>query len=102
MLNLNKYNFDDAGSKGERNEVSKSAPPRVKDSRNTLLKKEVLEVFRKFGYLGEEKDYEVTFKTTSGSIAWININSIEIMGLRVIVWVLSVPLFEKEGLGEIF
>ena len=41
------------------------------------LKKELLEVFRKFGYLSEDKDHEVTFRTTSGNIAWININSIE-------------------------
>jgi hypothetical protein len=41
------------------------------------FKKEVLEVFRKFGYLGDGKDHEIKIKTTSGSIAWININSIE-------------------------
>lgn len=43
------------------------------------LKREVLEVFRRFGYLNEDKDYEVTFRTTSGSIAWINIKGIEII-----------------------
>lgn len=41
------------------------------------FKKEVLDVFKKFGYLDGNKDYEVTFRTTSGNIAWININSIE-------------------------
>jgi len=41
------------------------------------LKKELLDVFKKFGYLSELKDYEVTFRTTSGNIAWININSFE-------------------------
>ena len=41
------------------------------------LKKELLDVFKKFGYLSGSKDYEVTFRTTSGNIAWININSIE-------------------------
>jgi hypothetical protein len=44
-----------------------------------LLKREVFEVFRKFGYLGDGKDYEIKIRTTSGSIAWININSIEII-----------------------
>lgn len=43
------------------------------------FKKEVINVFRKFGYLAGEKDYEVTFKITSGNIAWININRIEII-----------------------
>jgi len=41
------------------------------------LKKELIEVFRKFGYLSDGKDYEIKIRTTSGSIAWININSIE-------------------------
>ncbi len=43
------------------------------------LKKELLNVFKKFGYLSDDKDYEVTLRTTSGNIAWININSIEII-----------------------
>jgi hypothetical protein len=43
------------------------------------LKKELIEVFQKFGYLSGGKDYEVTFRTTSGNIAWININSMEII-----------------------
>ena len=43
------------------------------------LKREVLEVFRRFGYLDDDKDYEVTFRTTSGNIAWINIKGIEII-----------------------
>ncbi|MBI4687506.1 MAG: hypothetical protein HY756_06970 [Nitrospirae bacterium] len=41
------------------------------------LKKELLEVFHRFGYLREGKDYEIKIRTTSGSIAWININSME-------------------------
>ncbi len=41
------------------------------------IKKELMAVFKKFGYLSENIDYEVTFRTTSGNIAWININSIE-------------------------
>jgi septum formation topological specificity factor MinE len=43
------------------------------------FKKELLDVFKKFGYIEEDKDYEVKFKTTSGNIAWININRIEII-----------------------
>jgi hypothetical protein len=41
------------------------------------FKKELMELFQKFGYLSEGKNYEVTFRTTSGNIAWVNINSIE-------------------------
>lgn len=48
-------------------------------SDNKQLKKELMDVFHRFGYLYEGKDYEVTFRTTSGNIAWININSIEII-----------------------
>jgi hypothetical protein len=40
-------------------------------------KNELLEIFRKFGYLQDGKDCEIKIRTTSGSIAWININSIE-------------------------
>ena len=47
------------------------------DSEKKQLKKELLEVFRKFGYLEDGKDHEIKIRTTSGSIAWININSIE-------------------------
>jgi len=41
------------------------------------FKKELMELFQKFGYLSEDKDHEVTFRTTSGNVAWISINSIE-------------------------
>ncbi|MDO8281739.1 MAG: hypothetical protein Q7U10_03805 [Thermodesulfovibrionia bacterium] len=51
----------------------------VEDDIKKQLKKELLDTFRKFGYLSDVKDYEVTFRTTSGNIAWININSIEII-----------------------
>jgi len=47
------------------------------DSDKKQFKKELLEVFRKFGYLQDGKDCEIKIRTTSGSIAWININSIE-------------------------
>lgn len=43
------------------------------------FKKELLSVFHKFGYPMGEKDHEVTFRTTSGNIAWINIKRIEII-----------------------
>ncbi len=51
----------------------------VKDDRKKEFKRELLEIFRKYGYMTDEKDHEVTFRTTSGSIAWININRIEII-----------------------
>ena len=43
------------------------------------FKKELLEIFYKFGYLSDGKDYEIKIRTTSGNIAWINIISIEII-----------------------
>jgi hypothetical protein len=43
------------------------------------FKKELLAVFQKFGYALGDKDHEVTFRTTSGNIAWINIKRIEII-----------------------
>ncbi len=78
MVNQKKYVFDDEKDGGI-NKLNKPASSHMNDSRNKLLKKELIGVFRQFGYLGEGKDYEVTFKTTSGSIAWINISSIEII-----------------------
>ena len=47
--------------------------------RKKELKKDLMALFRKYGYMQEDMDYEVRFKTTSGNIAWININSIEII-----------------------
>jgi len=41
------------------------------------FKRELMEMFQKYGYLSEGKDHEVTFRTTAGNIAWISINSIE-------------------------
>ncbi|MEW6600011.1 MAG: hypothetical protein AB1499_03485 [Nitrospirota bacterium] len=43
------------------------------------FKRELVDVFRKFGYLMGELDHEVTFRTTSGNIAWINIKKIEVI-----------------------
>lgn len=51
----------------------------LKDDRKKEFKRELLEIFRKYGYMTDEKDHEVTFRTTSGNIAWINIKSIEII-----------------------
>jgi|GEM_PF-6178725 hypothetical protein len=53
--------------------------PKRRNGHEKELKKELLEVFRRFGYLNDDKDYEVTFRTTSGNIAWINIKGIEII-----------------------
>ncbi len=47
------------------------------DEKKKEMKKELLNVFKKFGYLSDDKDYEVTLRTTSGNIAWININRME-------------------------
>jgi hypothetical protein len=49
----------------------------LKDERKKEFKRELLEIFKRYGYMTDEKDYEVTFRTTSGSIAWITINRIE-------------------------
>ena len=47
--------------------------------RKKELKKDLMALFQKYGYMQEDIDYEVRFKTTSGNIAWININSLEII-----------------------
>jgi hypothetical protein len=51
----------------------------LNDDRKKEFKRELLEIFKKYGYMTDEKDHEVTFRTTSGNIAWININRIEII-----------------------
>lgn len=43
------------------------------------FKRELMELFKRFGYLSEENDHEIKIKTTSGNIAWVNINSIKII-----------------------
>ncbi len=48
-------------------------------NQNKLLKKELMELFRKFGYLSEEKDHELTIMPTSGNFAWIIFICIEIL-----------------------
>lgn len=47
------------------------------DNDKKQFKKELIDVFQKFGYLSDGKDHEIKIRTTSGNIAWININSIE-------------------------
>ncbi len=49
------------------------------DTTKRQFKKELMNVFQKFGYLLDENDHEITLKITSGNIAWININSIKII-----------------------
>ncbi|MBI4682195.1 MAG: hypothetical protein HY757_03735 [Nitrospirae bacterium] len=67
----------------QRSQTTEPTEKASSDNKNTnedtrkLFKKELLNVFRKFGYLADGKDCEITIRTTSGSIAWININSIE-------------------------
>ena len=47
------------------------------DVEKKRFKKELMEIFRKYGYLEEVKDYEIKIRTTSGNVAWINIKGIE-------------------------
>ena len=77
MLKQKKYTFIDKDNKNI--EVVNSLPvlSQKNDTSKKILKKELMEVFKNHGYLNEDIDYEVTFRTTSGNIAWISINSIE-------------------------
>ena len=47
------------------------------ESNKKKFKKELKDLFQKYGYLSNGNDHEVTFRTTSGNVAWISINSIE-------------------------
>ncbi len=49
----------------------------VSEQQKKQFKKELMDLFQKYGYLLKEKDHEIRIKTTSGNIAWININIIE-------------------------
>ena len=64
-------------SKNKINSLTATAEKSSSLNSKKQLKSELMGVFKKFGYLSEDLDYEVTFRTTSGNIAWININSIE-------------------------
>ncbi len=64
-------------SKNNTNSLTANAEKSNSLNNKKQLKSELMDVFKKFGYLSEDIDYEVTFRTTSGNIAWININSIE-------------------------
>ena len=76
MLESKKYIFNNEHGGSETVRIRSIAGSR-KDESKKLLKHELLSVFRKFGYLAGTMDYEVKIRTTSGNIAWININSIE-------------------------
>jgi hypothetical protein len=75
---MSTYTFTSAVKKGTEL-IDSSFRSKMIIERKKRFKRELLDVFRKYGYLDEGKDYEVTFRTTSGNIAWININSIEII-----------------------
>ncbi len=79
MIETKKYTFDTGGKNST--EVVRSVPLsyKKKNEIKKQFKKELLDVFHKFGYLDEQKDYEVNIRTTSGNIAWINIACIEII-----------------------
>jgi len=47
------------------------------DNNGKLLKKELLDLFQKYGYISDGKDCEIKIRTTSGKIAWISISSME-------------------------
>jgi hypothetical protein len=67
--------FNEDTDKGLSNDKSANQEP--SHNNNNFLKKDLIEAFRKCGYLEEDKDYEVRIKITSGNIAWINIRGIE-------------------------
>jgi hypothetical protein len=76
MPELKKYTFYEK-SKENAAFIKKANGYCRKNEMNRLLKQELMNVFLRFGYLVKEKDYEVTFRTTSGNVAWISINSLE-------------------------
>lgn len=77
-MSNNKINSLTAVANKRSEAISKtSGKDSMTDEIKKQFKKELLEVFHKFGYSLREKDHEVTFRTTSGNIAWININRIE-------------------------
>lgn len=59
--------------------LEKTPESKMIEEKNKRFKKELIEICRKFGYVEDGKDYEVKFRITSGNIAWININRIEII-----------------------
>jgi hypothetical protein len=70
MKEFNKGNNNDCVS-------NRSCDRKISHNKNSFLKKDLIEAFRKCGYFEEDKDYEVRIKITSGNIAWINIRGIE-------------------------
>jgi hypothetical protein len=53
--------------------------PHMTNENHKELKKEIITSFQKFGYVEAGKNYDVRIKITAGNIAWININSIEVI-----------------------
>lgn len=79
MSNNNKYTFTANTYKGHESANNVSGRNNMTDEVKKQFKKELMDVFERFGYPLRGKDHEVTFRTTSGNIAWININRIEII-----------------------
>ncbi len=77
MIEHKKYKFNTEEGNNTGVIIGKSNGSINKDEKKKLFKKELMDVFQKNGYLIESKDYEIKIRTTSGNIAWININSIE-------------------------
>jgi len=44
-----------------------------------IFKDELKGLFKKYGVIQDGKDCEIRIRVTSGNIAWVNINSIEII-----------------------
>jgi hypothetical protein len=44
-----------------------------------MFKQELKRLFSKYGVIQDGKDCEIRIRVTSGNIAWVNINSIEII-----------------------
>ncbi len=77
MSEISKDTFTAGEDNGSEPGNGYTAADGLTDKAKKELKKELMEIFKKFGYLEEKKDYEIRIKTTSGNIAWINIKGIE-------------------------
>ncbi len=78
MTRQDRYTFTATAKKNTTSNIDETVKYPLKNKKKHF-KKEIMDLFHKYGYLQNDKDYEVTFKITSGNIAWININSIEII-----------------------
>ncbi len=77
MSEFSKDTFTAGEDNGAEPDNGHTVSDSMTDAAKKELKKELMEIFKKFGYLEEKKDYEIRIKTTSGNIAWINIKGIE-------------------------